>query len=335
MNMKRWIAIILAATLVVVSVFVNASSYLFTRDFSSALDQMVVEAEKEGDVNVLEKGDASNRIAVLEIEGAIQDTGDAGAFAKGYNHRQFMKQLEEIKADETVKGIVLKVNSPGGGVLESKDIYDEIVSIQKKREIPVYVAMGAMAASGGYYVSAPADKIFVHPETMTGSIGVIMQTLDYSELAAKLGIQFNTIKTGAHKDIGSPNRHMTDDERAIFQSMADESFERFVKVIADGRNMPIEEVKKIADGRIFSGSQAIKYGLADEQGRADDAIAAMKKAIKVKNPQIFNYDVESSFGSLFGLKMHEFLGRDVEGELLSRLIAQNNAPRLMYMYGEQ
>ena len=299
------------------------------------MDQLAKAEEQMNDA-VIEKGALDERIAVLSIEGAIQDTGEASLFAtEGYNHRQFMKQLDEVKADETVKGVILKVNSPGGGVLESKDIYDKIVDIQKTREIPFYVTMGAMAASGGYYVSAPADKIFVHPETMTGSIGVIMQTLDYSELAENLGIRFNTIKTGAHKDIGSPNRHMTDEERAIFQSMADESFERFVKVIADGRDMSIEEVKKIADGRIFSGSQAIKYGLADETGRLEDAIQSMKKEHKLENATVFEYETKDSFASLFGMKMNQWLGNDIEKEMMTRFILDNQGPRLMYLYGEQ
>lgn len=335
MTTKRWIAIIAASVLVFVSLGVNLFSYKFTSDTSKLMDQLAKAEEQMNDA-VIEKGALDERIAVLSIEGAIQDTGEASLFAtEGYNHRQFMKQLDEVKADETVKGVILKVNSPGGGVLESKDIYDKIVDIQKTREIPFYVTMGAMAASGGYYVSAPADKIFVHPETMTGSIGVIMQTLDYSELAEKLGIRFNTIKTGAHKDIGSPNRHMTDEERAIFQSMADESFERFVKVIADGRDMSIEEVKKIADGRIFSGSQAIKYGLADETGRLDDAIEAMKKEHKLENATVFEYETKDSFASLFGMKMNQWLGNDIEKEIMTRFILDNQGPRLMYLYGEQ
>ncbi len=335
MTTKRWIAIIAASVLVFVSLGVNLFSYKFTSDTSKLMDQLAKAEEQMNDA-VIEKGALDERIAVLSIEGAIQDTGEASLFAtEGYNHRQFMKQLDEVKADETVKGVILKVNSPGGGVLESKDIYDKIVDIQKTREIPFYVTMGAMAASGGYYVSAPADKIFVHPETMTGSIGVIMQTLDYSELAEKLGIRFNTIKTGAHKDIGSPNRHMTDEERAIFQSMADESFERFVKVIADGRDMSIEEVKKIADGRIFSGSQAIKYGLADETGRLDDTIKAMKKEHKLENATVFEYETKDSFASLFGMKMNQWLGNDIEKEIMTRFILDNQGPRLMYLYGEQ
>lgn len=335
MTTKRWIAIIAAAVLVFVSIGVNLFSYKFTSDTSKLMDQLAKAEEQMNDA-VIEKGSLDERIAVLSIEGAIQDTGEASLFAtEGYNHRRFMKQLDEVKDDETVKGVILKVNSPGGGVLESKDIYDKIVDIQKTREIPFYVTMGAMAASGGYYVSAPADKIFVHPETMTGSIGVIMQTLDYSELAEKLGIRFNTIKTGAHKDIGSPNRHMTDEERAIFQSMADESFERFVKVIADGRDMSIEEVKKIADGRIFSGSQAIKHGLADETGRLDDAIEAMKKEHKLEDATVFEYETKDSFTSLFGMKMNQWLGNDIEKEIMTRFILDNQGPRLMYLYGEQ
>ena len=146
-----------------------------------------------------------------------------------------MNQLNEIYEDETVKGVVLTVNSPGGGVVESADIYDGIRAIQEEMEIPVYVSMGGMAASGGYYVSAPAEKIFVNRETITGSIGVIMESMNYSKLAEKYGIDFNTIKTGPYKDIMSGSREMTDEERNMLQEMINDSYERFVEIIAEGR----------------------------------------------------------------------------------------------------
>ena len=121
-------------------------------------------------------GNLDSRIAILTVDGTIQDTGDSASLlsSETYNHQAFLEQLQQVKDDETVKGIILKVNSPGGGVIESKQIYEAIKAIQKDRKIPVYSSMGSMAASGGYYISAPADKIFADEETMTGSIGVIM-----------------------------------------------------------------------------------------------------------------------------------------------------------------
>ena len=217
---------------------------------------------------IIEEG-GKDQIAVLSLDGVIQDTGNASPFfSVGYNHQFFMDQLYEINEDPSIKGVVLKVNSPGGGVVESAEIYDAIRTIQENREIPVYVSMGGMAASGGYYVAAPAEKIFVNRETITGSIGVIMESVNYAGLAEKYGIEFNTIKTGPYKDIMSGSRKMTDEEHEMLQEMINDSYERFVEIIADGRGMNVAEVKKVADGRIMNGRQAIESGLADEYGKA-------------------------------------------------------------------
>ncbi|MBO1913354.1 signal peptide peptidase SppA, partial [Microvirga sp. 3-52] len=132
-------------------------------------------------------------------------------------------------------------------------------------------------ASGGYYVAAPADKIYVNHETITGSIGVIMESVNYAGLAEKYGIEFNTIKTGPYKDIMSGSRKMTNEEHEMLQEMINDSYERFVDIIADGRGMSVADVKKVADGRIMNGRQAIENGLADEYGKAGDVIAAMQE----------------------------------------------------------
>ncbi|MCY7985939.1 signal peptide peptidase SppA, partial [Bacillus inaquosorum] len=195
----------------------------------------------------------------------------------GYNHRTFLKNLERAKDDKAVKGIVLKVNSPGGGVYESAEIHKKLEEIKKETKKPIYVSMGSMAASGGYYISTAADKIFATPETLTGSLGVIMESVNYSKLADNLGISFETIKSGAHKDIMSPSREMTKEEKNIMQSMVDNSYEGFVDVISEGRGMSKAEVKKIADGRVYDGRQAKKLNLVDELGFYDDTISAMKK----------------------------------------------------------
>lgn len=235
---------------------------------------------------VMESGDPMKRIAVLNVDGVIQDTGEAPSFmSEGYFHRDFMKQLNQVKDDDSIKGIVLNVNTPGGGTKESAEIHDKLVEIQKETKKPVYVSMGSMAASGGYYISASADKIFATPETITGSLGVIMQSLNYSELADKVGIDYKTIKSGKFKDIMSPSREMTDEEAQILQSMIENSYNGFVKVIADGRGMSEDEVRKIADGRIYDGYQAKELNLIDEFGYSEDAIEKMKKTINCKVPK--------------------------------------------------
>ena len=183
----------------------------------------------------------------------------------------------------------LQVNSPGGGVVESAQIYKEIREIQEETEKPIYVSMGSMAASGGYYISAPADKIFVNKETMTGSIGVIMQSINYGKLAEKYGVEFVTIKSGPYKDIMSPTREMTEVERNMLQEMLNDSYEDFVDIIEQGRNMTEAEVKKVADGRIVNGRQAIEAGLADDFGFLEDVVAAIKTDYNLENAEVFEY----------------------------------------------
>lgn len=337
MTMKRWIAIIVAAALIFVSIGVNSLSYIFTRDFNGLFEEMRATSSSGYQENILEQGTGKDKIAVLTVDGIIQDLGNSTSIFQpsGYNHQYFMNQLNGILEDEQIKGVVLKVNTPGGGVVESADIYDAIRMIQEERGIPFYVSMGGMAASGGYYISAPADKIFVNHETITGSIGVIMESVNYAKLAEKYGIDFNTIKTGPYKDIMSGSRAMTDEERAMLQEMINDSYERFVDIIEEGRNMTEAEVKKIADGRIMNGRQAIESGLADEYGKTSDVIAAMKEDYDLQKATVFEYSTLDSWSSIFGVKASKLFGSNIESELIGKLLSDYNTPRMMYLYGER
>ncbi|MFC4409788.1 signal peptide peptidase SppA [Chungangia koreensis] len=335
MNLKRWIALGVAALLLVISIGVNTLSSMLSSDFTSIFEEMMATSNTASEY-VVEDGSVSDRIAVLTVDGVIQDTGQATSLfaTAGYNHQFFMDQLEMIKEDNSIKGVVLKVNSPGGGVVESAQIYDKIMEIKEERQIPIYVSMGAMAASGGYYISAPADKIFVNKETMTGSIGVIFSALNYGEFADKYGFDFITIKTGPYKDMGSATREMTEEERALFQEMANDSYETFVDVIEQGRGMSEAEVKKIADGRIMNGRQAVESGLADDYGYAEDVVAAIKTDLGIENAQVFEYGINQDFTSLFAMKASSLFGGSLETELMGQLLADYSAPRMMYLYGE-
>lgn len=336
MTTKRWVAIIVASILLVVSLGINTISYLFTKDFGGLLDDLADTSASGYSETIIEGGSGKEKIAVLSLNGVIQDLGGVSTFlSDGYNHQFFMNQLAEIQEDTSVKGIVLKVNTPGGGVVESADIYDAIRDIQNDREIPIYVSMGGMAASGGYYVAAPAEKIFVNRETITGSIGVIMESMNYAKLAEKYGIEFNTIKTGPYKDIMSGSREMTDEEREMLQEMINDSYERFVEIIVDGRDMTEAEVKKIADGRILNGRQAIEAGLADDYGKAEDVIAAMQDDFDLKNATVFEYTVNESLTSLFGLKAKSMFTGNMETEIIGKLLSDHSAPKMMYLYGEK
>ena len=273
----------IAAVIFFVSVLMNAISAFSSEE--SAMTNLFEDTLFEEDI--IEEGDVNSQIVVMDVEGVIQDTGEESYFtAEAYNHRSFMEKLNAIKDNDTVKGIILRVNSPGGGVVESAEIHNKLMQIKKETKKPIYVSMGSQAASGGYYISTPADKIFASPETMTGSLGVIMQSYNFEGLAEKYGIDMVTIKSGKYKDLMNPFREVTEDEKEILQSMVTSSYDQFVKVIAEGRSMPEDEVRKIADGRIYDGRQAKEINLIDELGYLEDVIADMKKSENLKGAQV-------------------------------------------------
>lgn len=336
MNGKRWVALGIAVVLLVFSWVTNALSSMAFSNIESSWTEVFSATEEPFIEEVIEEGNAAKKIAVLEVNGAIQDTGDVTSFfqSPGYNHSAFMENLEHVKEDKDVKGIILKVNSPGGGVVESAEIHDKLVEISEETKKPIYVSMGSMAASGGYYISAPADKIYASPETLTGSLGVIMQGVNYAGLAEKYGVEFVTIKSGEFKDIMSPSREMTEEEKNILQTMINNSYEGFVDVIASGRGLTEEEVRTIADGRIYDGRQAKEIGLIDDFGYFEDVTEAMKKNEKLAGAQVVSYSENFGFGSLFSMAANKMVGKDIEMTGLMKLLSQPNSPRLMYMYAE-
>lgn len=339
MNKKRWIAVLIAAGLLVVSLV------------SSSLTQPQEEVQM-GNINswlygddemspvVLEEGSGMGRIAKLSVDGAIASGGSSGLFAtESYNHEDFLKQIEAIEADERVSGILLEVNSPGGGVYESAEIANLLNEVRAERDLPMYVSMKNMAASGGYYISAQADKIFATEETVTGSIGVIMSGLNYSGLLEKIGVEDTTVKSGALKDMGSATRPETEQDHAVLQAYIDNAYNRFVKVVSEGRNKSEDEVKKVADGRIYDGVQAKEAGLVDEIGYPTDALAAMRKDLDLQDAELVEYSTSSTgFGNTwFGAKLAELQGLQASetSQILSLLESLGTAesPRAMYLYG--
>ncbi|MFC5558300.1 signal peptide peptidase SppA [Ureibacillus thermophilus] len=335
MNIKRWAALIAAIVLLIISIGVNTLMVIVKTNLFSGFDSFV-ELESQLTETVVEPGSFNERIALLTVDGVIQDVGSSTPWsAVGYDHQMFLASLEQILEDDTVKGVVLSVDSPGGGVIESAEIHKKLVQIKEEKGIPIYVSMGSMAASGGYYISAPADKIFAHRETITGSIGVIMQSYNYSELADKLGIEFETIKSGEHKDMFNGTRPATDEEKAMLQEMINESYEEFVDVVEQGRGMSEADVKKIADGRILSGSQAMRAGLVDELGSLEEAIQSLREDYGLEDAELFEYDRDfGTFTSLFMSKLGTIFGPSAEERMLTKLMSSYDSPRLMYLYGQ-
>ncbi|MBJ6750646.1 signal peptide peptidase SppA [Geomonas anaerohicana] len=207
------------------------------------------------DEDTLSGGDG---VGVVELKGVIVDG------------QETIRQLRAMKKDNHAKAVVFRVDSPGGVVGPSQEIYAAVKDLAKSKK--VVVSMGSVAASGGYYVSAPASLIYANPGTITGSIGVLMKFSNLEGLMDKVGMKAFTIKTGKFKDTGSPSRTMTDEEKAMLQGVIDSTHGQFVKAVAQGRRLPEEQVRSIADGRIFSGEQALALKLVDRIGSMQDAI---------------------------------------------------------------
>jgi protease IV len=198
-----------------------------------------------------------SKVALIRIEGPIIDSQDA------------IDEIKEHMEDNSIKAIILRVDSPGGAVAPSQEIYEEVKKAVAQK--PVVVSMGSVAASGGYYIASPATKIIANPGTLTGSIGVIMELPNVEGLMNKIGIKTEVIKSGKHKDIASAFRAMGKEEREILQGVMDNVHEQFMKAVSEGRKIKMDEVRKIADGRIFTGEQAKTLGLVDELGTLEDA----------------------------------------------------------------
>ncbi|HUF13811.1 MAG TPA: signal peptide peptidase SppA [Longimicrobiales bacterium] len=203
------------------------------------------------------------RVALVEIDGLLLDD------------EELLEQLRWLRQDPTVRGFVVAINSPGGVVAPSQSIYRTLREIRDEDRLPVIASIGSVGASGGYYVALGADSIYVLPGSITGSIGVIMEFPNASELLDRIGFHMETVQSSEHKDIGSPFRDMTEEDRALLASLVDDVYGQFVDAVAAERDMPRERVLEMADGRLFSGRQAVGNGLADAEGNIDDAIAAV------------------------------------------------------------
>lgn len=205
------------------------------------------------------------KIALIRLEGMIVDS------------REVIKSLRRYRKDPDIKAILLRVDSPGGAVAPSQEIYDTLKAIQSEGEKKIVTSMGTVAASGGYYIASATDLIIANPGTLTGSIGVIMELTNLEGLMQKVGVESVTIKSGKNKDVGSPFRKMKAEERAILQNVLDDVHSQFIEAVSEGRSLEIDTVRRLADGRIFSGRQAKKLGLVDELGSLESAIQVAAK----------------------------------------------------------
>jgi protease-4 len=201
-----------------------------------------------------------NRIALIRVEGVILDA------------QTTIGDLKRFSENPLVKAIVLRIDSPGGGVVPSQEIHDAVKRVKNKSNKAIIASMGTVAASGGYYIAAATDRIIANPGTLTGSIGVIMEMANVEGLLKKVGVEGIVIKSGRFKDAGSPLRRMNEEERKLMQSVMDDVHQQFIQAVAEGRSLEMSEVQPLADGRIFTGRQAKEARLVDELGDLDDAI---------------------------------------------------------------
>jgi protease-4 len=223
-------------------------------------------------------GTTGDAVGVIKITGLITTVSEISPFfGSTAGSETITSQIRKAAADGSVKALVLRINSPGGSAAGSQEIFQAIQEYREDTKKPVVASMGDMAASGGYYVAAPADKIMAAPATLTGSIGVIIETMEYHELMKKIGVSGNPITSGKYKDMGSPFRAMKPDERQLFEAMVDDVYDQFVEAVAEGRGMKKAEIEKLADGRVYTGRQALKAKLVDELGTFRDAIRLAAK----------------------------------------------------------
>jgi protease-4 len=271
-------------------------------------------------------GGFGDAVAIVRVEGPITHSDDTQS-AIGAVSGTVVNDLRLAEADESIKAIVLRVDSPGGTVTGSAQIHEALVDLEK----PVVVSMAGTAASGGYYISAPADYIFARADTTTGSLGVVLTLYNVTELMNKVGVDVTSITSGPNKTMGNPWEPLTAEQEAILQSFADEAYDGFVQVIVDGRALPEEEVRQLADGRIYSGSQALALGLIDELGNLEDAIAKAAALGGISGePRIVEYEHLPRFQDFlasFAARMSKS-----EAEQTMELVNSLVSPSLEYRY---
>lgn len=233
------------------------------------------------------------KIVLIDVEGVLLDKEKFSLLDEGEHPVSlFVEKLEKAANDPHVRGLVLRINSPGGTVTASDLMYKEILHFKQRtgHKRPVLAVFMDVAASGGYYIACAADGIVAHPTTVTGSIGVIMQMVNFAGTMHKLGISAEAIKSGPMKDAGSPFRKLTDKERAVFQGLVDHFYERFVEVVAAGRpGLDEDRVRELADGRVWTAEQALEMGFIDQIGTLRTALAAMRQQIEAKKVRVVTY----------------------------------------------
>jgi len=266
-------------------------------------------------------GDA---VAVIRLNGAIT-SGPLDYFTPtGITPNRTDDLLKQAAANSAIKAVVLRVNSPGGSVVASDEIYHALQDFEK----PIVIWMGDMAASGGYYISCGGDYVFAHPGTLTGSIGVISQFINAEELMDEIGVNVVVVTSGPHKDIGSPFREMTEEEQSLWEGITGEIYEGFVELVAQARDLPVKEVRELADGSVYTGQQAQELGLVDAVGTPKDAIDKAAELGGIEGqPDVIELKLTPSFfEAIQGIQSHSRI------PTLNQLLSWAGAPSVQYRF---
>lgn len=302
-----------------------ADTLMYETDVKKHLAKLVGKEKKEDlrlanidnlkSVNFINNTKHSDQIAILYAEGSIM----SGNSSDDIYDKYYIKQIERLQENKKIKAVVLRVNSPGGSAYASEQIWKALSDL--KAEKPIIVSMGGYAASGGYYISCNANKIIAQPTTLTGSIGIFGMFPNVEGLTKKLGLSFDNVKTNKFGDFGDLTRPMRDDEKAILQEYINNGYELFIQRCADGRGLPVDSIKKIAEGRVWTGKQALEIGLVDALGGLDLAIEEAAKYAKLETYSVVEYPKQKNFWasviqdarqSIAANTLKEYIGDDIQ-----------------------
>ena len=303
-------------------IFLLLFAMMYAVGGGAGADNRVAEKYFSGNEN------AKDKIAIISINGIIYGGEETG----------FIRQIEKATEDKSVKAIVLRIDSPGGTVSGSDYYHHKLIKFKEERGIPIVVSMGDMATSGGYYLAVTGDEIFAEHSTLTGSIGVIMPNYDLSELCEKLGVKANPITSGPLKEGGSITRKMTTEERAVLESVINDMFERFKKIVCDGRpalkNNP-ELLAEVTTGQVFLANQALEKHLIDKIGYIDDAVesAISRAGLTKDNCNVVRYtQPKTPFETMIGVKADKVAGVDSQTAIVTGLVNDITSPKMYYIY---
>jgi len=278
-------------------------------------------------------GTGNAKVLLVEISGVISSQDGDGFIPSPSLIASVKEQLTRATHDENVKAVVLRINTPGGTVTASDIIHHELKMFKASRKIPIIASIMDVGASGGYYIAAAADTVLAHPSSVTGSIGVIMLTVNARGLLEKVGLEATAVTSGPRKDMGSPFRTMTTEERTIFQGLIDSFYQRFLSVVQDGRpHLQMDQIKKLADGRIYTGDQAKASGLVDEIGYLEDAVELAKKKAGLTEARVVTYKRPGEYSNNVYSKLVAPSPLASLGHLDLMSFIRGGTPQFMYLW---